>query len=46
MRQPYEPPEIEQLGTLREETQGFRFTAQQDSIFGVNVPFGGSPVHS
>ncbi|QJY47040.1 hypothetical protein [Pseudonocardia broussonetiae] len=46
MRQPYEPPEIELLGSVIEETQGFRFTAQQDSIFGVNVPFGGSPVHS
>lgn len=47
MRQPYEPPEIVLLGSVIEETQGLNLSFRQDSLFGVNLPVGGStPVYS
>lgn len=46
MREPYEPPEIVLLGSVIEETQGLNWSLRQDSIYGVTIPVGGSPVHS
>lgn len=46
MRLPYETPEITLLGSVRELTQGFNLTVQQDSVYGANIPVGGDPVGS